>query len=70
VTTTGVRTVLLSVGLVVLLATAVWAQTPSAAAFVRSDDEKGLTDAQLPRQAHLRGQEPVGAARAVLLLMP
>jgi cytochrome c peroxidase len=47
VTTTKVRAALLGIGFAVLLATAAWAQTPSTAAFVRSDDEKGLTDAQL-----------------------
>ena len=38
---------LLSLGFLVVLATAPRAQTPSAVAFVRSDDEKALTDAQL-----------------------
>ena len=46
-TTTRIRAALLGIGFAVLLATAARAQTPSTAAFVLSDDEKGLTDAQL-----------------------
>ncbi len=41
------RTLLFCVGVTASLSCCAWAQTPPAAAFVRSDDEKGLTDTQL-----------------------